>query len=335
MRYYINRARTIYQNEGFRPLISAIRDFGYHRFVKPLKGAKTGMQNRHVGGAIGLCAETLTGKNPYMIYLNRRTNKDGTVTREINGLSMQLDLNDAGLSKDLICQGVREKYSSEVYRTELARLSDQVDKVVVLELGANIGYYALLAADVLGNDGRIYAFEPSPANIDLLRSNLAANGFTNQVTISRRAIGADEGTVAFELTEKHNQNRLQNEYIEDEGDQVNEIIEVETTSVDSFLDEKGISENNVNVVRMDVQGAEWEVFQGMTKLLDSDVPMVLFIETHPDLIGQTRHSEVIDQLQSAGFSLVNAATSYEDLDIHSLDNPAVHCDGMELILRRA
>src|SRR3989344_4906353 len=89
--------------------------------------------------------------------LKSRT-KNGIFTRNVQGSRMQLHLDDEGISADLALDGVREPMSTKTVKEEVKH------GYTVIEIGANIGYYALMESGLVGNRGRIYAIEPSPNN---------------------------------------------------------------------------------------------------------------------------------------------------------------------------
>ena len=98
---------------------------------------------------------------------------NGKIIKNIQGSKMILDLNDQGISRELALYGYHEKNSTQ-----------QTKKIItsgmnILEVGGNIGYYLLIAAKQIGLEGRIYAYEPSPHNIEALKENIKLNGYSN------------------------------------------------------------------------------------------------------------------------------------------------------------
>ena len=113
----------------------------------------------------------------YCTYTNRQLSRllapspNGYVEKEINGSRMYLDPTDKGLSIDLLVDGIREPYITEVTKRELKQGQTVVD------IGANIGYYALLEARQVGPTGRVYAIEPVPENFATLNKNVRLNQY--------------------------------------------------------------------------------------------------------------------------------------------------------------
>jgi protein-L-isoaspartate O-methyltransferase len=79
---------------------------------------------------------------------------------------MYLRIRDKGVSRQLALVGVREKFSTETLQGEL-REGD-----CVVDIGANIGYYALMEARLVGSYGKVYAIEPVSYNFQLLENNI-------------------------------------------------------------------------------------------------------------------------------------------------------------------
>lgn len=136
---------------------------------------------------------------------------------------------------------------------------------VVLDLGAHIGYYTLLASGLVGPAGRVYAFEPHPRNAWYLRRHMKMNRCGN-VEVLERAAYDRRGTVPFEFGSGSGTGR-----VSDAGP-----ISVRTVRLDEFVAERGISPT---VVKVDVEGGERPVLQGGMEMLRRDRPL-LFLSTH-------------------------------------------------------
>lgn len=330
----LNRAYTIFREDGIRSLVKAIRgEIRYRLRLKKLSYAKNAISQGYYGGAIGWVTEWLTGKNIYFVYVKSKNSSD-SVERNVLGYRMQLNLEDPGLSKGLLCSGVREVYSTKAYIDELERLERSKDSVTVLEVGANIGYYALIAADILGDKADIHAIEPSPKNLEFLEKNIELNGFEDSITVHPIAISNSQGSITFDLAKKANQNRIQSEFIEGDQSAIVESIEVDVTTVQNFLERNDLPSESIDVVRMDVQGAEYGVIEGMQNLLLENDELMLFIETHPNLLSEDKQSQMISWIRDSGFEVISAATSSRNNLIATLEDPDAVKTGMELILRK-
>jgi FkbM family methyltransferase len=205
-------------------------------------------------------------------------------------------------------------------------------------VGANRGYYAFQAADILGDRADIHAIEPGPQNVFALERGRSANGFGERVHIRRCAFG-NENTVS-ELNVSSNSNCHTLGDIPDSmsGKYRGGIIETEVYTVDRYLKKIGKNPSNVDVVRMDVEGYEWHVFSGMKALIESNSPLVLFVELHPHRVEYERLAEIIDGLENTGFSIVSASSKVDSFEsfsaIKSHLDTEDHNHTVELIVRR-
>jgi FkbM family methyltransferase len=163
----------------------------------------------------------------------------------------------------------------------------------VVDVGANLGLYALLLARLVGPRGRVHAFEPEPTLFQALQSNCRRNGADN-VSPVNCALGATAGSVAFYRSLFNSgDNRL--------GDLSwkGERLEVRLCRLDDVLPDRPI-----DFVKMDVQGYEFQVLQGATRLLAQGRPSVYF-EFWPAGLraAGTQPLEVLAHLADRGFEL--------------------------------
>jgi len=108
------------------------------------------------------------------------------------GHEMFLDPTDSIVSPTLLRDGYFEPYETTLIESEI-RPGD-----VVLDIGANIGYYTLIFARLVGERGRVYAFEPDPTNFRLLKKNVRANGYQNVIFV-KKAVADSSGSMPLYL----------------------------------------------------------------------------------------------------------------------------------------
>lgn len=190
----------------------------------------------------------------------------------INGVKMRLDLkNDDGLSKDLMTRGKREIMTTNyLLHSNILKSGD-----VVLDIGGNIGYYALPEARLVGKEGKVYAVEPVTANFELLRRNIDLNGFKN-VHAFQLALGDSEKRIPLYVRSKKNLSSI-TQLPEDASGGVERTEDVEMTTVDSFA--KKTIGGYPDFIRMDVEGYEFAILSAMERTLEHRP--VLLIEFHP------------------------------------------------------
>lgn len=210
---------------------------------------------------------------------------------------------DSYVSAGLLANGVWEAYETELF---LGLLHDDS---VVLDIGANLGYYSLLAAQRCAR-GSVYAFEPDPLNFSLLEKNLAD---FNNATLFQLALGdkvesnvssdndSRRETLLYTSPENPGDHQIYNR-----GDS-RDAFSVKLASGDELL--SGLP--RVDVIKIDVQGAEYAVFSGLDTLIRRSLPdLAIITEFYPK------------GLAFAGFS---AAGFYDlllsyDLDVFVIDH---------------
>lgn len=259
------------------------------------------MQNRRLNPLYGSIFETLLtpGSNPYFKKLKEQ-NEDGLVFDDILDFQMYLDVDDHGLSRTLLQFGIREEISTNAFRNELEQLKDDIEgEITVLEIGANIGYYTLLEATVLGDRCNIYAIEPVPRNIEILEKNVALNGFSDNISLHQLALGDQNKRAELHLAEESNWHSFHR--IKDHSSS----IEVNVMTADRFLSEQNLSPDSVHVVRTDPEGFEVEIFQAMDQILASETPLLVFVELHPSFRDASELNQIIDNLNKHNFEIVS------------------------------
>jgi len=145
------------------------------------------------------------------------------------------------------------------------------------DVGAHIGFYSLMAARLVGQKGRVVAFEPDPANVATLQENVSRNDF-RQVEVIPGAVWNHSGHATFQrsATESHAVSSRRGAVVRSNKAAPGPgRIKVETVS----LDEIARNHRPPTMIKIDVEGAEAEVLQGATNLLAQTAP-VLHVEVH-------------------------------------------------------
>jgi len=275
---YLNRIKR---------LIRIIRENGFMEGV------------RAVSGFVGV---SKIWRDLIIAYLKLK-NKDNLILRNIQGSKMYLDLSDPGISRELIFRGIHEKLATNVLRQELKR------GMVVIDIGANLGYYALLEASIVGKEGHVYAIEPVRKNFDILCKNIHVNGYEN-IKAYCIAISSKSGTAEMTLTEASNWHcmldvteEVVSSYMKQKMSRLaRETVIVNTITLDEFLVKEKI--NKVDLIRMDIEGYEIEAIKGMLNTLKNTLPpLKLFFEIHNKVFNDLEKTigPLLRQLLSFGF----------------------------------
>lgn len=166
------------------------------------------------------------------------------------------------------------------------------------DVGANTGYFSLLAAERVGPTGRVVAVEADPRIFPLLERNVALNGLS-QVTLVAAAAGAGPGTVKLAGFDESQPNWGISRVVESsEGP----YFEVPARAVDDVADELGLS--TIHLLKMDIEGAETFALQGMARGLAAHRYQRILLELHPLQLKEhgTDTAAVCAKLTAAGYT---------------------------------
>jgi FkbM family methyltransferase len=179
--------------------------------------------------------------------------------RNINGTGVVL------LPSELYTLG--ETYEPEVWPAIMAEVREGD---VIADVGAHIGLYTLAFAQRVGATGHVYAFEPDPASMSLLRRGVELNGVGTTTTALACAAGDGNEKVLF-TTGRGSESHVT-------AGSGESGAQIETTSLDEVFDQA-----RLDLLKIDVEGYEAHVLRGARRLLgDPDrAPPVIFIEVHP------------------------------------------------------
>lgn len=162
--------------------------------------------------------------------------------------------------------------------------------MVFYDVGANIGFFALLAAKLVGTHGRVSAFEVDPEVAARLREHVARNGF-EQITVEEKAVWSEPGTVSFERSDpKQSPDRGLGHVAE--GD-AKDSIRVEAVSLDAYAETAPAPD----FLKCDVEGAEVDVFRGAQRLLKEKRPGII-CEMH----SQANRDALLEEFARLGYS---------------------------------
>jgi FkbM family methyltransferase len=164
--------------------------------------------------------------------------------------------------------GDYEPWIQQLLKSELA------DGDCYYEVGAHTGFFALIASRFVGAHGKIVAFEPDPDNLVTLKANIARNGIA-QVTVVEAAVWSSRREVTFERALGES-NRTQGHILNEPNSRL-ERITVNAVRLDDLIFEEGYPVPHL--MKMDVEGAEWDALQGAFRVL-SEIKPKLLCEVH-------------------------------------------------------
>lgn len=215
----------------------------------------------------------------------------GVVSINVMGHKMYVDSSDEGVGQPLIKFGVFGELQTKHFKEQIKK------GMTVLDIGANIGYYTLIAARLVGDEGKVIAFEPDPTNFALLKKNVEGNGYKNVILV-QKAVSNKAGEVKLFLRAGN----LAGHHLYDAHDG-NKFVTVSAITLDEYLENENL--NKIDFVKMDVEGAEWGVLQGMRNLIEKNNDVKIVLEFWP--AGMRRFGigpeKCINELTSRGFIL--------------------------------
>jgi FkbM family methyltransferase len=202
----------------------------------------------------------------------------------LEGMRMALDLH------------TEKDYWLGTYEPDLQTAARQFIKsgMVVYDVGANIGYISLMAARLVGSEGKVFAFEALPDNISRLNQNIILNDFQERVHAVHAAVVGKVGKVSFFTHASGAMGKAQGSAGRNED--YSKTIKVQGITLDDFVYARG--NPAPSLIKMDIEGGEGMALSGMHRLLEEIHP-ILLIELH----GEIAACQVWDILRDSQYSL--------------------------------
>jgi FkbM family methyltransferase len=257
-----------------------------------------------LGPAIGVVTESLIRRNVWWEYKQRQ--HGDLIPYETQGVTLFLDPNDEGHSQAILYDGQWEEEATACLRRETERVrAESTAPITVIEVGANRGYYLFQFADILGEDGDIYAFEPVPENIKSLQRGIVHNEFGN-IDLIEAALGRDDGEKMLKLSTHSKLHTLSDALPTTHDHLYASEMCVDVQSAPTFLNNNGLKPGDIDIIRMDVEGYEAEILEGLASVFENGKPQLLFVEFHPHRVTEGRLETLVERIRDSGMELVLA-----------------------------
>ena len=217
----------------------------------------------------------------------------GQVTTLVNGMPIEVDPRDF-VGSEILAQGMWEAETTNFLLSWLR------PGMTFVDAGAHVGQYSMLASGRVGPAGRVVAFEPHPVLGRVLRRNIRRAGCTN-VTVSSLALGQASGRA--ELVLYPSTNFGGSSLRPDDATAHRRRAPVTVIPLDDYLDRAGVA--RVDVLKIDVEGAELDVLEGASRTLAANPRIVLvveFLRENPLRFGRTVE-DLEARLRELGFLL--------------------------------
>lgn len=186
------------------------------------------------------------------ILLKRNIKKKTIVIRK--GVKFELDLSE--VTDSAIYHNFYEKGITAIFEKYLEKGD------VVFDVGANIGYYTLLSASLIGKEGEVYSFEPVPATFNRLKFNLSLNNFQNIIPENLGVSDKNDKQKVF----------LPTNY-KITGEHKGELQEVNLITIDSYVKENKIKK--LDLIKIDTDGFDFSILQGAINTIQRFKPKII------------------------------------------------------------
>jgi len=170
---------------------------------------------------------------------------------------------------------------------------------IVIDIGANVGVYTLLAAKLVGTLGKVFSFEPDQIAFLNLKKNVDYNHHNNVILIDK-AVSSKTGSALFSVS---NELATDNHLVKDTNS-FQKNVQVKTISLDEFCERKSIKPK---IIKIDIEGGEFEALKGMKNLCENNSELILFLEFNPKIMYRegTNIPQFLDYLFGFNFEVYN------------------------------
>jgi FkbM family methyltransferase len=184
------------------------------------------------------------------------------------------------------------KFYCRINREDLVFMTNHEDDIIehftpkqgdiVVDIGAHMGRYTIISSKRVGTNGKVVAIEAHPGNFEMLNRNIKLNQLTNVIPLNY-AVYSKETKIKLYLPEEDSGFTIYNTIMSNRAGTEDKFVEVNANTLDCLLQLNQIREEEVNWVKIDVEGAEFEVLKGATNVLTKSKDIALLIEIHgPD-----------------------------------------------------
>jgi len=246
---------------------------------------------------------------PARIIIKRLESKIKSDFTIVNGFKMYLD------PADTFNLSINDSYGD--FETEL--MKNQIKEGdIVIDVGANIGYFTLLFSKLVGETGKVFAFEPESRNFELLKKNIQINKIKN-VVLEQKIVSNKNGKSKLFISDN-----IANHKIFQTDEKNNSFIELPSIILDDYFEKINFL-NRINFVKVDVEGAEFFVFDGMRKILNQNKEIKIFTEFMHHIIKNSNSDpkDIVDIFINEKFNIDFVNSTYhklESVDINQLSN---------------
>lgn len=222
----------------------------------------------------------------------------GLVEKDVNGWEVFLDPKDYEISRKIYFDG---EYSKDIGDVINNRLNEGE---VAVDIGAQIGYFTLHMAKCVSNTGHVKSFEPHPRNFEILLKNVQNNGYKGVVSAHQFAITDNSGTGQLNT---HPDNKGMHSIV---NNYESNSIEIELERGDDQVP------NNVDLIKIDVEGAEPSVFMGLKNTITDCKPDIIF--EYDERLWESDSDEALSMLDDIGYEFATVEEPTQKLSANEV-----------------
>ncbi len=219
----------------------------------------------------------------------------------VRGLKMFLHPDDSVITARIMADRIWEPTETH-WVVRMLREGD-----TFIDVGANVGYYTLIASRLVGPTGHVVAFEPDPVAFRIMKRNVQLNGLEN-VTLERKALSNESGVIQLFLADA---NKGDHRIFQTDEEQ-RPSIDVDAVTLDDYL---GADVASVDFVKIDTQGAEGLILEGMQRILASNPELVIALEYWPYALAELEFEarDVLEHLRAHDFLFLDLGMGGREL----------------------
>ena len=213
-------------------------------------------------------------KNRRKISVWKRTNPK-RILHYKNGIAFNISINKSSISKSLVFQNNYEFNETKLVK-ELIKPGWSV-----IDIGANFGWYSIHFSKLVGQSGRVFAFEPIPETYEELNSNIKLN-FCQNIKAFNLALGDKDGTISFGVPNIDGGSGASSEFLK-----YSKRVQTTMRHLDDVIKEQKI--NKVDFIKADIEGGELNMLKGAEKLIENFRPKLLIeiVDMHCQRFGHS------------------------------------------------
>jgi FkbM family methyltransferase len=219
--------------------------------------------------------------------------KQGQITHSGHKLNYSAD--DLSLIEFLIINNDYDK------PTQLAIENILKEGDIFFDLGSHIGFFSLIGANIVGDNGHVYSFEPTPNTFINLKKNIIDNDYNNIVSVENLAVTDRCGKIYIQTFDNSSERNCIIDKLDNIGDK-GSIKLIDAVSLDFYTNLNKISK--VDLIKMDIEGCEYKAIAGMDAVIKKNKFLKLIFEFNKSVIEDNRSTgmEIFNLLSTYGYS---------------------------------